>query len=122
MSTEHYPKSYHIDDITFTPTSYHHNEYELQKTYAEEILRVPWLLTFNEWCQFFIGRQKLRDHPPVTTHMWARRIKSNMPFMTGNLSLSPHPEHCRLNPTSEKYKLNTDSEWVTCKRFPEEYL
>ena len=83
--------------------------------YAEHILRAAWLLTFTEWCHFYIQRSKLRDWPPVTTHMWVRRIDSSRPFMVGNLRCSASPEISKTYSTV--YRLNTKGKWVESENF-----
>jgi len=107
---DRYPKSRHIDTVNFTPTSHHHNEYNLQKNHAEHILKAVWLLTFNEFCEFFIEREQLRDHPPVCTGRWLTRIDNKQPFMLGNLRCGAKPEPGHVH--TQTYKINTKGKWV----------
>jgi len=110
-NTEQYPKAQHLDsNVKFVMTSHHHNEFNVQKIHAEEILGAVWLLTKHEWCQFFIDREQLRDYPPVTTNRWVTRISSSKPFAVGNLRCgsAPEPGH----PRSTTYKVNAEGKWV----------
>jgi len=110
MDNERFPKARHIENIIFTPTSYHHNEYQLQKDHAESILRAVWLLTFNEWCQFFIEHKQLRDHPPICTGRWVTRKDRQKPFQLGNIRCGTSPEPGQ--PLITTYKINAKGKWV----------
>lgn len=108
-SVERFPKARHIETINFIPTSYHHNEYHLQKNHSESILKAVWHLTFNEWCQFFIAASQLRDHPPICTGRWVTRIDNKLPFQIGNLRCGSGPEPGKVK--TQTYKITQSGEW-----------
>ena len=114
---DRFPKSRHVETLNFIPTSYHHNEFNLQKNHAENILKAVWLLTFNDWCQFFIDREQLRDHPPICTGRWVTRINNKKPFQVGNLRCGASPETGHPLTTTYKAKDGKYVEWYSgrCK-------
>lgn len=106
---DQFPKSRHITNVGFVPTNYHHNEYNLQKNHAENILKASWKLTFTEWCELFLSREQLRDYPPVTTTRWVTRIDITLPFQVGNLRCGTKPEGGTFRTTTYKAK---SGKWV----------
>ena len=101
-------------DDSFRPNSYHFNEYNFQRMYAEEILQAPWHLTLDEWCNFFLKREKLRDCPPVTTGYWLTRKNSYQPYNIDNVQMGTKgPERGR--PLTENYRL-VQGEWKLYRR------
>ena len=93
-------------------TSKHYSEYNLQRTHSEYILHAEWHITINEWMQFYLDSGKLRDHPPVTTTCWMRRIDPHKPFEIGNVRCStvhetgsPPSEIHRRSAKTKTYKL-----------------
>lgn len=95
----------------FRPNNYHHNEYNFQRTYAENILNAQWHLTLLEWCQYFLEREYLRDLPPVTTDRWLTRISHSQPFEAGNIRVGTGPENGK--PLTTTYKATNGKYEVT---------
>ena len=115
-----YPQSRHILSSNFKPTSEHHNEYNLQKNHSELILKAVWNLTFNEWCQFYIERNQLRDNPPVCTGRWLTRETQRLPFMLGNIRCGSGPE----SDFKTKYKshMAKGGKWIKCPNIRKGYV
>lgn len=70
----------------------HWLEYQIQRVYAEEILRARWLLNFNEWCGIYLNSGYLRDYSPVTSNRFLRRKDPELPFQSDNVYCSTKQE------------------------------
>ena len=83
-------------------------EYNLQRTHAEYILRAQWFITEQQWMQFYLDAGKLRDHPPVTTCCWMRRIDGDGPFSIDNVKCTT--VHETGSPPSTTYRRITKTQ------------
>lgn len=70
----------------------HWLEYQIQRVYAEEILRARWLLNFKEWQDIYIAEGLLRDYSPVTSNRNLRRKDQEGAFELGNVYCSTKQE------------------------------
>lgn len=86
----------------------HWLEYQIQRVYAEEIIRARWLLNFNEWLNIYLEEGYLRDYSPVTSNRYLRRKNHQLPFEVGNVYCSQKQElSAPVESTVYRYYVNS---------------